>query len=338
MQMRVGKWALAAAALILTAAPLGAQQAPTVTVGGVGYAQWNYNLSGTQHLNAFDVTRTYININAKFSGGVSTRATSDIYRNADGSLAYRLKYGYVAYQPEGRPTTFKLGLVQTPWVSREEDLWEYRMQGPIALDRNKIMTSADFGLSADTRIGDRLELNAAVVNGEGYSKSEGDQRKDFQLRASYRLASSDDTGPYGGLRVSGYAGLGRPTGGGVRDRFIGMLSYRTRQYTVAAEYVSTADSSTATPTPKTTGSLVSAFALYHLPSSKVTLLGRVDLYDPNTDASDDKSTRVIGGASYQLSPNLRLLADVDLLSHEAGDPEVAVDPRQQFLFQAQFSF
>src|SRR5947208_5973017 len=33
--------------------------------------------------------------------------------------------------------------------------------------------------------------------------------------------------------------------------------------------------------------------------------------DPNTSASGDRQTRVIGGLSYQVSPNLRVLADVD---------------------------
>ena len=342
MQRWIRGTAMAALAAVTMTGGLAAQgtPAPTLSVSGVGYAQWNYNLSGTEHINAFDVTRTYINVTAKFAGGVSTRATSDIYRDpADGSLKYRLKYGFVAYQPNAGNITYKFGLIQTPWVSREEDLYDYRMQGPIALDRNKIMTSADFGAGADAKLADgRLDLNLAIVNGEGYSKPEGDQRKDFQIRASYRIANSDDTGPYGGLRLSGYAGVGKPTGGGERNRFLGMLSYRSKQVTLAAEYATTKDSSTTTPTAETKGSLVTAFGIYRLTNSKVALLGRVDIYDPNTDVSNDKNTRIIAGASYQLSPNLRLLADADLLSHEAGDPTITVDPRQQFLLQAQFTF
>ena len=345
MQRWIRGTAMAALAAVTMTGGLAAQgtPAPTVSVGGVGYAQYNYNLSGTQHNNAFDMTRTYINVTAKFAGGVSTRATSDIYRNADGSLGYRLKYGWVAYQPNAGNITYKFGLIQTPWVAREEDLYDYRMQGPIALDRNKIMTSADFGLGADAKLaGGRLDLNLAIVNGEGYSKPEGDQRKDYQVRASYRLASSDDNGPYGGLRLSGYAGIGKPTTGGERNRFIGMLSYKTTQYTVAAEYVSTKDSVTGAgaviPVVETKGSLISAFATYRFTGSKVGLLGRVDIYDPNTDTGNNKQTRFIGGVSYQLSPNLRLLGDVDLLSYEATIPKTPIDPRNQLLFQAQFSF
>lgn len=322
--------------LAAQAAPI---PAPQLSISGVGYAQWNYNISGTQHDNTFDVTRTYLNFNAKFTGGVSTRVTPDIYRNADGSLGYRLKYGYVSYQPNAGALTYKFGLVQTPWLSREEDLYDYRMQGGMALERGGYLSSADFGLSADAKLmNGRLEVNAGVYNGESYKTTDGDQRKDFMARASYRLAASDDNSASGGLRLTAYAGIGRPTGGGDRDRYIGMLSYKSTRWTLAAEYALTRDSSTVAPTPLTKGSVVSAFGVYRLPASPVAPIGRVDLNDANTDVSNNRTTRLIAGASYQLSPNLRLLGDVDLLSHEAAIPALAIDPRNQFLFQAQFTF
>src|SRR2546425_4469287 len=39
----------------------------------------------------------------------------------------------------------------------------------------------------------------------------------------------------GGLRLTGYAGVGKHTGGGDRNRFVGMLSYRSKQFTLAGE-------------------------------------------------------------------------------------------------------
>lgn len=324
----------AAAALVMLAGQAEAQTpaAPQLTVSGTAYAQWNYNLSGDQHLNAFDVTRTYINFNGKFAGGVSTRITPDIYRNTDGSLGYRLKYGYVAYQPNAGNVTYKFGLIQTPWVSREEDLWDYRMQGSIALDRNGIMGSADFGLSADAKLANgRFDLNAGIYNGEGYKVAEVDQRKDFMVRGSYVVSTTDDNSAMGGLRLSGYVGIGRTPGDGHRDRYVGMVSYRTQQFTLAGEYGRTKDGG------GTNGSIISAFGVYHM-NSQWALIGRVDQRDPDTDLDNDANTRIIAGASYQLSPNLRLLGDVDLLSHEAGDPDLGVDPRNQALFQLQFTF
>lgn len=323
----------AAAALMMVAGQAQAQTpaAPQLTVSGTAYAQWSYNLSGDQHLNAFDVTRTYINFNGKFANGISTRITPDIYRSADGSLGYRLKYGYVAYQPNAGNVTYKFGLIQTPFVGRDEDLWDYRMQGSIAVDRYGVMSSADFGLSADAKLANgRFDLNAGIYNGEGYKVGEVDQRKDFMVRGSYLLSATNDNSSMGGFRVTGYAGIGKAAAGVARERYLGQLSYRTTQYTLAGEYVNVNNGGVK-------GSIISAFGVYHM-NSKWALIGRVDQVDPDGDTDNDASTGIIAGASYQLSPNLRLLGDVDLLSHEAGDPDVAIDGRNKALFQLQFTF
>src|SRR4051794_10467811 len=57
-------------------------QSPTVTVGGVSFAQYVYQLKDTaNHLNFFDVTRAYINVLGRFDA-LATRVTPDIYRVA----------------------------------------------------------------------------------------------------------------------------------------------------------------------------------------------------------------------------------------------------------------
>jgi len=335
---------LAIAALGLSSAPLAAQApaAPQVTVGGVGYTQFFYQLKDTaNHANGFDITRAYINVNGRFAGGVTSRVTADIYRQAgDNSLRYRLKYAFVAYTPQGSPLTFKLGQMQTPFVDYEETLWDYRMQGTIALDRNAYLSSSDFGVGVDGKWGaDKINMQAGLYNGENYNGGTGDQRKDLMARVSVRVAGTDDSSRTGGVRVTFYGQYGKPTGGGVRTRALGQLSYRSRQITLAAEYTITKDSSTTAPTPEVSGGVASIFAVYRVPNSKVGLIGRVDLVDPNTDTGNNRQTRVIGGASYQLSPNLRLLADLDLLSYQGGAPTPALEAtRSQALFQAQFTF
>lgn len=144
---------------------------------------------------------------------------------------------------------------------------------------------------------------------------------------------TDDSSRVGGLRLTGYAQVGKPTTGGTRNRFLGMASYRSRQITLAGEFAVTKDTVTGTPLAETNGSVISAFGVYRLTNSKVAVLARVDLTDPNTDIGNNKQTRLIGGVSYQLSTNVRLLADLDHLSFENG----ATD-RNQALFQAQFTF
>src|SRR5256885_1267788 len=107
----------------------------------------------------------------------------------------------------------------------------------------------------------------------------GDLPKDVMARVSVRLLKTDDNSRVGGLRITGYAGVGKPTSGGTRNRFLGMLSYRSKQFTVAGEYAATKDTVTATPVPETTGRVISAFGVYHVPNSGVALIARVDVVE-----------------------------------------------------------
>ena len=326
--------------------PVTAQQTapppPQVTVSGVVYGQYLYQLKdslGAGDQNQFSIQRAYINVVGKFSGGLQTRVTGDLQPNGGGNQMLRLKYAFAAWTPAGSDLTYKLGLLHTPWLDWEEALWDYRMQGTMALDRNGYATAADFGAGIDGKWqDDQVNGQLTVVNGEGYSGGTGDNRKDVMARVSVRLLKTDDNSRVGGLRITGYAGVGKPTSGGTRNRFLGMLSYRSKQFTLAAEYAATKDTVTVTPVPETTGRVISAFGVYHVQSSGVTLIARVDVVDPNTSVSGDRQTRVIGGISYQVTPNLRVLADVDNLSYETTPTGLQDATRSRGLFQMQFTF
>jgi len=326
--------------------PVTAQQTapppPQVTVSGVVYGQYLYQLKdslGAGDQNQFSIQRAYINVVGKFSGGLQTRVTGDLQPSGSGNQMLRLKYAFAAWTPAGSDLTYKLGLLHTPWLDWEEALWDYRMQGTMALDRNGYATASDFGAGIDGKWqDDQVNAQLTVVNGEGYSGGTGDNRKDVMARVSVRLLKTDDNSRVGGLRITGYAGVGKPTSGGTRNRFLGMLSYRSKQFTVAGEYAATKDTVTATPVPETTGRVISAFGVYHVQSSGVALMARVDVVDPNTSVSGDRQTRVIGGISYQVTPNLRVLADIDNLSYETTPTGLQDATRSRGLFQMQFTF
>ena len=320
------------------AAPLAAQgsQPPQVTVGGLVYTQYVYQLKDSvNHFNSFDVTRAYVNVLGKFSGGVGTRVTADIYRNADNSLGYRLKYAFATYTPQGSPLTFKVGQIHTPWIDWEEALWDYRMQGQMAMERAGYVSASDFGVGVDGKWGpDKVNFQLTVVNGEFYRSPEVGQGKDVMARVSVRLLDTDDSSRVGGLRVTGYAGYGRAAGNAQRNRYLGMVSYRSKHLSLAGE----AASAQSGPQGAINGHVYSAFGVYKVPASKVAILGRVDITHLQAGATD-KQTRFVGGVSYQLTPNWRLLGDWDYANYQT-DPLNAANyaTRSQALFQTQFTF
>ena len=314
-----------------------------LTVSGVIYAEYAYALrsaDGAGHANNFDVTRAYLNFIGRFPEGVGSRITGDVYRNADGSLGYRLKYGFVTYQPKGSALTFRLGQMDTPFVSYNEGLWDYRMQGSDPTDRAGYLKSSDFGAGIDGSWGDdKVTLSSGVFNGEFYNKTPGDQHKDVAARLSVRLLESDQAGRYGGLRLTGFALVGEPNGGGVRSRVLGGVTYRSKQVILGGHFGVMRDRVDSTLTaPTTKGTLLSLMGVYRVPSSKVAFIGRYDNNDPDTGTPNDRIETIIAGVSYQLSPNLRLLADVDHVMYQAPiSPAVDAD-RSQALFQIQLAF
>jgi hypothetical protein len=331
--------AAACFALAAGAVPLAAQNPSPISVGTVMYTQWSAQLDSLSPANNFDVTRAYLTAMGRFTGGFLVRLTADVYHDADatarGALLYRLKYAYAAWKPEGSQLTFRFGLTQTPWLDWEEALWDYRMQGTMPMERNGYVSSSDFGAAVDGNINNELvDFQVGAYNGENYNTAPGDQHKDLMGHVSVRLLASDDGSRVGGLRLTGYAQLGTPSSGGTRNRFAGLVSYKSKMVTLGGEFISTTDTVTSPARAKTTGRVISAYGVYRLPASKVAILGRVDLDDPNTSVSNDKRTEIIAGVSYQLSPNIRLLADVDNVSFENS----ALKKITQALFQTQFTF
>ncbi|HEU4800994.1 MAG TPA: hypothetical protein VFS94_10195 [Gemmatimonadales bacterium] len=321
------------AALYLCLTPLLAAQhrdsdRPTVKLDGVVYAQYGYQFAdAASDYNAFDLTRAYVNVRGDLGHGLTSRVTSDVYRVADGSLDLRLKYAYATWRPVAGGIGVTAGLMQTPWVDFEESMWGYRMQGRIALDRNGYLTSSDLGLGIDGSWNrEAISFQAGVFNGEGYHDLEADRHKDAAARASVRLIETDDPSRTGGVRLSALGHYGAPTGGGVRSRAAGMLSWKSKLATLAAEYAVTGDreddpADGGAPDLETIdGRLVTAFGVLRVPGSKVALIGRVDVVDPNADLAGDRATRYIGGVSYAVTPNLRVLADVDHVEYQTAAP------------------
>ena len=86
---------------------------------------------GNDGLNVFEVTRTYVNLFYTPNEHVTLRVTPDIYRQADQSLSFRLKYAFVDFQDIFGSGAFKktkltFGQTQQPLTDWEEGLSGYR--------------------------------------------------------------------------------------------------------------------------------------------------------------------------------------------------------------------
>src|SRR2546430_14097336 len=110
---------------------------------------------------------------------------------------------------------------------------------------------------------DKVNFQFTVVNGPFYSGTSAGAGKDAQARVSVRVLDTNDSSRVGGLRITGYAGYGRALAGD-RNRFIGMISYRSKEITLAGEAAATQDGVLSA----TNGHVYSAFGVYKFPQTR----------------------------------------------------------------------
>jgi len=324
---------------MLAALPLSAQ----VTVSGVGYAHYRYQLETGSSPDAgarsgnFDVDRSYLTVSAPLGDGLSTRVTVDVdNRDAGPSLQFRLKYAWLGWNPEGSALQARFGMIPTPLLGHVEAIWGHRMQGQVAVDRTGYLTSSDLGISLGGQWQDGAVTGLiGLYNGEGYDQEPGDHRKDVAARVSVRLIAGDTTSDNAGLQLTAYGHHGRPTGGGIRNRAALMLSYQSRRVSVAASWTATSDS---TPElSQATGRVVSIFGVYRIPGTRLSILARLDEVDRDTslETSNDETVLILGGA-WQWNDKVRLMVDLDLPTPASHSP--FVPDGKSLNFRTEFRF
>lgn len=329
-----------AGVLVVMATPLPAQR--SVQVSGLLYTGWFLDMGpGAEGDNRFEVTRAYVNLAGRTSERISGRLTTDAIRENNRELEIRLSFAFVQYQAPGSPIAIRFGLTGTPLIPLEEALWDYRMHGPMPADRGRYLGGADLGIVVDGRwgAGEQVQVTAGVYNGEGRGHGSTGAGKDVMARVTVRLAGEAESGPLGGLRLTAYGHLGRPKGAGDRHRALGMLSWHEGSLTLGLQGMLARDGLRTAEAPPAEAILVNAFGLYRIPGSPVVVLGRVHRLDPDRNTPGDAALTALGGVSYQVAPELRLLGSFEATSYQGAAPTPVLEAaRRQLRLQMMMVF
>jgi hypothetical protein len=190
---------LLAAAPVFAQTPSNASPAapayPNVKVGATLFADYTYTQAPESRdadgsvfrPNAFNVGRSYLNITGNLSKVIAFRFTPDIAQETgtgsalNGSLTFRVKYAYLQanldqWLPPG--TYARFGMQGTGFVNFAEDLYRYRFQGPIMVDREGYLLSSDAGVAFHYNMPSNWgDVHVGVYNGETYKKLEVNDQK-----------------------------------------------------------------------------------------------------------------------------------------------------------------
>ena len=290
---------LCALALMALGAPAMCDDAPTFKVGATIFADYTQQTTAP---DAFNVSRAYINVTGNLNDRISFRVTPDIARESgsgsslNGSQEFRLKYAFGQYTVNR--WWIRLGMQQTPLVDYSESIYRYRFQGTIFVERNGYLTSSDTGVSAHYNLpGDRGDVHAGFYNGEGYSKSEANDEKALQVRATLK--------PLKGVRATLFVDDDHVSSGVKRTRLVGEATYESTHLNAGFDALRANDRGA-------TSNGWSAWATPRLGNGWELLLRHDDQRDKD---------RNIAGVAYWL-PGLQkatcaVLADVDTLTQTA---------------------
>lgn len=313
------------------APPAEAAQYPTVSVGVLSYLQYAAELENRDGFNAFDVTRGYLNVNGRLARNIRFRLTPDLRRIAQGSeagsLAFRLKYGFIQFDNVLRPgARLRFGLHQTPWLDFEESINRYRLQGHMYAEREGLVPgSADFGVGYFTPFPHGYgEVEFGVYNGEGFTQPDTNKYKSVQARVTVRPFPGHAVAK--GLRLSAFYDRGAYAADQPRRHLIVMGSYEHDHVVATAQWLTATERPTLTLARDVDRGGYSLFLEVRQGMKGWAGIARLDRFDPDRDLADNERRRLIAGVAYWLewsSVRIGLLLNDEDVSYDrrAGRPD-----------------
>jgi len=237
---------------------------PSIKVGALLYTDYTFQSSpettdadgNTIHPNSFNVTRSYINITGNLSHIVAFRITPDIARETDpasslnGSYEFRIKYAFAQFNLDDWMTKgswARLGIQQTPWLDFAENIYRYRFQGTMFVEREGYFASADGGASFHYQLPANYgDVHAGVYNGENYNRAEVNDQKALMIRTSIRPL------PGGmpvlrGIRGHVFYDDDHYVKDADRKRFIAAVTFEHTYLNASVEYLDTKDRASTSP-------------------------------------------------------------------------------------------
>ena len=289
-------------------------------IKGYMFGDYYYNASGpAEKENAFEFRRIYftydIKWNERFSGRLRTEAKGGGF-GSGATLDPFVKDAYIKYKMgQG---ALEAGMSPTPTWNVTEGIWGYRSIEKTIMDLNKIGSSRDQGIAYRASLGEDSNIKYQVMLGNGASnKSEKDNDK--KLYGQVRYESEDN------LQVIAYADWQTQPGGKDVTTLAAVLGKKGKGFHGGVEAFWQQSKKKAAGADVTALG-VSLFAAKKI-KDKTKGFARVDLFEPNNDADDDRKYLIIGGVDFEPAKGVHIMPNVRVLASDAPGVDTEVTPR-----------
>ena len=288
------------------------------TIYGYFWIRYTYDNPTTpeveENANYFSIERGYIRWKTNttpvsFSGTVDITSKQNATASTDWQI--RLKYaqadwslpGIGEYLPEAK---LMIGLQKVYFGI--VDLWEYPVIEKNLEEAEKTMNSVELGVGFHSLLPSGYgEFSVQAFNGNGYSNV-------VEVNTNKALVGNLSVIPLPGVMLKGsYWMAEQPSGDTIitqvaQDRYAGLLQVKYGQVTVIGEYLGTKDD-------EATGLGYMGFAEFAL-TKTVSVMGRYDYYDSDTDVDNNGHNRIIGGINWMVSDHLLTQLNYQIKTYE----------------------
>lgn len=318
-----------------------ADDTPSITAGTVIFADYTYQkepdktdpLGKTYAPRSFNITRAYIYLTGRISHLMAFRVTGDVKQETKTtssasdlaeSYVYKLKHAYGQLNLDDWMTQgswVRFGIHQTPYIDAFDNVYRYRFQGPGIVDREKLVSSADAGVSMRYAFPKGFgDVHFGAYNGEGYDKLANNNLPSYQIRVGVRPMPAMAVAK--GLQFNVYYIDDRYAVEAMKRRLVGNALFEQTHVVAGVEYAQSKDETLTTTVPITInpradGEYWSVWATPRIWKGLEMLL-RYDEIKPSKNLDDRQKTRKIAGIAYWF-PAKKEVQTAVLLDYEGVD-------------------
>lgn len=156
------------------------------------YANFHKGITGSARDEAaFELVRGYIGYEYYFSPEFYAKINVDVGSPDDLSPLSKIrryayfKNAFVRYSKNNLEIEF--GLINLKQFKLQEDIWERRYLMKTIADEHRLGSSADLGVNFFYRLSEKIVADFTIINGEGYSSLQMDDRFKYSLGSTVRI-------------------------------------------------------------------------------------------------------------------------------------------------------
>ena len=288
----------------------------------MSFLKYTYNVAnhdaGKKSLNGFEVERIYVTGKYYASDDVMFRVTTDVRRYDQGAeqpFLIVLKYGYVEVKGYVPCATIIMGQHGAPIVGFLEKQWGFRSVYKVLADKDLGISSTYLGVGLKGTAADKkVNYAVTIANGNKWRKRESDKYKALLGRVTVT--------PTAELAVSGLVKLNTdasPSSDHMDTWFGGSVAYKAKKFALGGDVILKTDKK-GPDADDVKGQGISVYGRVEV-KPQVTVFGRLDIVDKNTDLDDDAYNRIIAGCAHNLTKKVKAIVDLNAVTYEKSDKD-----------------